>query len=320
MADYVICARNILAKGKKFGDEPAPSSYLLVPEDAQPAPSQAEDSGDKWAKRVLADATKGVAKGQLGNILVFVHGYNNTQATVMERHRQLRSDLSSAAFRGVVVSFDWPSADKDLFYLEDLVDANKSAIQLVADGIMLLAAKQVPDCKVNIHILGHSMGAYVTREAFTAADDADELAGKTWYTSQVLLIAGDVSSASLGADEHRSSGLYRNCTRLTCYSSRHDKVLALSNIKRAGIKPRAGRVGLPDNAPSKAVNVDCSDYWTTIPKSQKVIGSREHSWHIGDPTFTRDMIDTLNGVDREVTGTRTPVGTGTNRFQLKRPE
>ena len=315
MPDYVLCARNV--KGKKFGSEPAPSSYLFVPDDAQPSPDQAQSSGDKWATRVLADARKGVPKGELGNILVFVHGFNNSQQTVMERHRRLRDDLSAGGFKGVVVSFDWPSGDKGLFYLEDLVDANKSAFQLVGDGIMLLARLQVPDCKVNIHILAHSMGAYVTREAFTAADDADDLAGKTWYTSQVMLIAGDISSGSLSEDEHRTSGLYRNCTRLTCYSNRHDGVLALSNVKRAGVKPRAGRVGLPDDAPSKAVNVECGDYWTTIPKSQRVIGNREHSWHIGDPVFTRDMMDTMNGIDREVMETREVIET--KRFRLIPP-
>lgn len=315
MPDYVICARNV--KGKKFGAEPAPSSYLFVPDDAQPSPAHAQSSRDKWATRVLADARKGVPEDELGNILVFVHGYNNSQQTVIERHRRLRDDLSVGGFKGVVVSFDWPSGDKGLFYLEDLVDANKSAFQLVGDGIMLLAGLQVPDCKVNIHILAHSMGAYVTREAFTAADDADDLAGKTWYTSQIMLIAGDISSGSLGEDEHRTGGLYRNCTRLTCYSNRHDGVLALSNVKRAGVKPRAGRVGLPDDAPSKAVNVECGDYWTTIPKNQKVIGNREHSWHIGDPVFTRDIIDTMNGIDREVMVTREMIKT--NRFRLIRP-
>lgn len=270
-----------------------------------------------WATRVLADARKGVPKGQPGNILVFVHGYNNSQRIVIERHRRLHDDLRADGFAGVVVSFDWPSGDKGLFYLEDLVDANNSAYQLVGDGIMLLAGLQVPDCKVNLHILAHSMGAYVTREAFTAADDADDLTGKTWHTSQIMLIAGDISSGSLGQDEQRTAGLYRNCTRLTCYSNRHDGVLGLSNVKRAGVKPRAGRVGLPDDAPSKAVNVDCGDYWTSIPKHQKVIGNREHSWHIGDPVFTRDMIDTMNGVDRDVMVTRSLMET--NRFRLIRP-
>jgi hypothetical protein len=86
MPDYVICARNI--KGHKFGAEPAPSSYLFVPESDQPSPDHAHRSGEKWATRVLADARKGISKTEMGNILVFIHGYNNSQAVIMRRHRR----------------------------------------------------------------------------------------------------------------------------------------------------------------------------------------------------------------------------------------
>ncbi len=318
--DYVICARNV-KNDKRFGSEPAPSSYLFVPEDPDVLPKATPDqlrTPDAWAKKVIAEGRKGVRAGDNGNILVFVHGYNNSQETVMHRHRRLRLDLRAAAFKGIVVSFDWPSGDIGAFYLEDLVDANKSAFQLVRDGIMLLAKYQEPDCLVNIHILAHSMGAYVTREAFTAADDADDLAGSAWHVSQIMLIAGDISARSLKAGDHRSDGLYRNCTRLTNYSSRHDGVLNLSNFKRAGVASRAGRNGLPDEAPDQAVNVDCSQHYASIPDDQPVIGSREHSWHIGDPVFTQDMIDTMNGVDRASGSTREPAG-APNRFTLVRP-
>lgn len=316
MTDFVICARNV--KGRRFGSEPAPSKYLAIERDEAPQPTanQIVEDRAQWAKR-LQTAARAAATGGMTNVLVFVHGFNNDQATIMRRHRRLRDDLSRARFRGVVVSFDWPSGNVGAFYLEDLSDANQSSLQLVKDGIMLLASLQQPDCTVNVHILAHSMGCYVTREAFTAADDADDLTGRTWRISQAMLIAPDISSRSLRAEDHRMDGLYRNCTRLTCYSSHHDNVLALSNVKRAGVAPRAGRVGLPDSAPAHAVNVDCSRYWESIPGDQPIIGDRGHSWHIGDPVFTQDMIDTMNGIDRGVRPTRDLVAP--NRYILKRP-
>ena len=319
MPDYVICARDV--KGKNFGSEPAPSSYLVVPDGAQPRPSKDHLLDQKkWAVKVMAEARKGVPANGEGHILVFVHGYNNDQKIVMERHRRLRDDLKAANFPGVVVSFDWPSGNVGAFYLEDLQDAHNSAYQLVGDGILLLASMQQPDCKINIHILAHSMGAYVTREAFTAADDIDNLTGKDWRVSQIMLVAPDVSSRSMGTSDHRSNGLYRSCNRLTCYSSRHDDVLKLSNVKRAGVAERAGRAGLPSDTPDQAVNVDCSDYWLSIPKSQAVIGDRKHSWHIGDPVFTRDMIETMNGVSRGVAATRQELAPpAQNRYKLARP-
>ncbi len=92
-----------------------------------------------------------------------------------------------------------------------------------------------------------------------------------------------------------------------------DSVLKLSNAKRFGVAPRAGRVGLPEIAPSKAVNVNCSDYFETLSKDPLILqrdqlkkfGSYEHSWHIGNQIFTRDLFETLRGdLDRTVIPTR----------------
>ena len=144
-----------------------------------------------------------------------------------------------------------------LNYLEDRHDAKQTALQLVTDGITLFAEEQGTDCTINVHLLGHSTGAYVIREAFDDADDAS-LANNSWLVSQIALIGGDVSSASLSDTTASAESLYRHCTRLTNYSNRHDAVLKLSNAKRVGMAPRVGRVGLPTDAPSKAVDIDCS--------------------------------------------------------------
>jgi esterase/lipase superfamily enzyme len=302
--DFVMCARNVKDRRRRFGDEPGETKFLFVPEDAQPVPSQAK-SKTEWAKAVIAEATvsRTPERIPIGDILVFIHGFNNSQSTVMERHRKLKSSLREIGYQGTVVSFDWPSGDSGVAYLEDRHDAKKTAMQLVTDGIFLLADLQQPDCRINIHLLAHSMGALVVREAFEDADDSHASA-TNWIVSQILFIGGDVSSGSLSADDSDSESLYRHGVRLTNYSNRHDGALALSNVKRVGIAPRVGRHGLPDDAPFKAINVDCSDYWETIPSTQPVIGSREHSWHIGDPVFTRDMLYTIEGLERNVIPTR----------------
>lgn len=77
-------------------------------------------------------------------------------------------------------------------YLEDHHDAKQTALQLVTDGITLLSAEQGPDCTINVHLLGHSTGAYVIREACDDADDA-QLLNSSWLVSQIALIGGDVS-------------------------------------------------------------------------------------------------------------------------------
>lgn len=131
-----------------------------------------------------------------GDIVVYVHGYNNSQETMLARHRRIRQGLESHGFEGVVVSFDWPSADSALNYLEDRTDAKQTALRLVDEGIAAFAALQRPDCRINLHLLAHSMGAFVVREAFDDADDRPAIAAHSWSVSQVILVAADISSAS----------------------------------------------------------------------------------------------------------------------------
>lgn len=312
-ADYVMCARAV--EKNRFTAEPGPTFFLRVPEQELPAPTHAVARKDAWVKRLRKESTWGKdsrTKVDRGDILIFIHGYNNSQAIVMKRHRQLKADLAQAGWRGTVVSFDWPSADMTLNYVEDRHDAKQTALQLVTDGIALLSAEQGPDCTINVHLLGHSTGAYVIREAFDDADDAT-LTNNSWLVSQIALIGGDVSSSSLSAGNASSEALYRHCTRLTNYSNHHDAVLKLSNVKRVGMAPRVGRVGLPADAPSKAVDINCSEYFHSLEsdparrtQDQKAeIGAFNHSWHIGNTIFAKDLCETLKGdLDRTVLPTR----------------
>jgi hypothetical protein len=81
-----------------------------------------------------------------------------------------------------------------------------------------------------------------------------------------------------------------------------------SNAKRLGTAPRAGRVGLPLDCDAKAVNVDCSNYFThkSPPAGAGISGiAYTHSWQFGDLVFTRDLAMTLEGaIDRNVIPTR----------------
>lgn len=304
--DYVLTVRD--KSGDGFGEEPSATRYLIVPDGEIPKPAHAEGARIKWAKQVIEAADP--AKTGQGHILFFIHGYNNSPQSVIATHRALKLDVGSLGFNGVVVSFDWPSGDSVLGYIEDRVDAKITALRLVTDGIKLLAAFQTPECHVNFHVLAHSMGAFVAREAFDDADDRN-FQGHDWMVNQMMLIGGDVSSKSLAAGNPDSASLYRHSQRLTNYSSRHDSVLAVSNVKRAGVAPRVGRIGLPAEIPPRAINVDCTEYWAASGH-QSV-----HSWFFGDAVIARDIVDTMNGVDRMVMVTRRTLTE--NRYELIKP-
>lgn len=237
-----------------------------------------------------------------GDVLIFVHGFNNSMSAVMARHDLLQTRLKKAGFDGVIISFDWPAADSALNYLEDRSDARATAKHLVDGGIRVLSDMQLrqrtDQCEINVHLLGHSTGAYVIREAFVRADHDADIALVNWTVSQVMFIGGDISASSIV--NGKSNCLHRHSARITNYSNPFDSVLKLSNAKRVGLAPRVGRVGVPDGAEDKFVDVDCGDHWDSGKKKDP------HSWHFDDALVTKDMALTMVGdIDRWRIPTRT---------------
>lgn len=302
MPDYIFSVRN--QQDKAFGSRPGPTRFLKVPGNEEPSPGHAI-ARKLWVEELLALAHTGedpFTGKACGDLVVLVHGYSHSPAEVAARHRQLQGDLAAAGFRGLLVSFDWPSEDHAINYLEDRKDAKLTALRLVDDGIALLAAQQLRGCKINVHVIAHSMGCYVLREAFDDADDRPAIAASNWNVSQVCLISADVSRASMAESDARSRSLYRHCTRLTNYQNPYDAILKLSDVKRAGVAPRAGRRGLPATAPDKAVNVNCGEYFHQAYGDHRDNG---HSWYFGDPVFLADLAGTLAGnLDRRVIARR----------------
>lgn len=321
--NYVLCARNV--RDGKFGTDFGESRYLKVPRTEPASPKHAIDAGT-WF-RELRDLADGLADGVIspkGDVLVFIHGYNNTPEDIARRHEVLQDDLSHEGWRGVVISFDWPCEDSTLNYLEDREDAAATAQFLVSHGIALIVKGQIKhQCETNIHLLGHSTGAYVIMEAFSAAEKVGGFFKQAWRIGQVAFIGGDVSAGSLDADSDWGKPMFARIMRLTNYSNGFDDVLAVSNAKRLGTAPRVGRVGLTEQAHPKTVNVNCSEYFQNLdPKSQRQkLGWWNHSWHIGNPVWTRDLAMTMEGLyDRNVLPTREKRTDGLYLVKGERPQ
>lgn len=309
MTDYVICARKV--KNGEFTATPGPISYLRVPDGSQSYDaSMATSDRSKWVAEVqgLADGDENPNSiSPSGDVLVLVHGYNNDIQSVLTRMRQLRANLKAEGWHGEVIAFDWPSDNQVLNYLEDRSDAAQVASELVSSGLLLLMKTQKAGCKTNIHLLGHSTGAYVIMEAFSQSDKNGVLFKEDWRIGQVAFIAGDVSQASLGLESDWNAPMFRRIMRLTNYSNPYDSVLAVSNAKRLGVAPRAGRVGLPADVNAKAINVNCGAYFETVDPAQQpgTVGSWTHSWALNNRVFARDLAMTMEGaIDRSAVPTR----------------
>ena len=300
MPDFLITSRRI--RRGEFIAEPGRALFLKVPSNRTPAPDHSI-ARKSWLDEVMHAGHTGQddhSGEDCGDIAIFVHGYNTSPADVARRHRKLSRGLRRAGFGGALVSYDWPSDDRAINYLEDRVDAKLTALALVRDGIALLAATHKRGCRHNVHVIAHSMGAYVVREAFDDADDRPAIAASNWNISQLCLVGADISSRSMAADDARSRSLYRHATRVTNYFNPYDSVLKLSNVKRAGVAPRAGRRGLPDEIPERAIDVNCG----ARHKGQHG-DDPGHSWYFDDTAFIADLAATLAGdTDGRVTAAR----------------
>ena len=323
MTNYVISVRNI--KNSKtgqssFGNEPGITRYLEVPDNEMPQADKHQIPQKEWLKLVLERAEVGkypkdsqspVSEYAYGDILIFVHGYNNSIEDVMHRHNLLQKRLKEQGYKGAIVSFDWPSATRTLGYMEDRADAKATANKLVKDGIALLARNQIAQdrnkCDIDIHLLGHSTGAYVIREAFYEANQNRSISRINWQVSQLIFIGGDIARKSLSISDSKSQALFKHAIRITNYQNPFDSALKMSNVKRLGTEPRIGRVGLPSDAPENIVNVNVGKFWSSLDKQEsEASGNWSHPWHFDNETFAKDLFFTIEGdIDRSSIPTRT---------------
>ncbi len=315
---YLMCARNVVSRA--FGAEPGDIRFLKVPMERGRLPKPSDEiDPNRWIREVtvLAQRTKGGKTGSDGDVLIWVHGYNNDLPAIMKRQSYLVADLENAGFDGAVVSFDWPSDDSTLNYIEDRSDASAVARHLVTDGVTRLNQLQDAGCKLNVHLLGHSTGAYVILEAFEQAQRDGELYKSPWRVDQIGFIAGDIAATSLDAGPNGAKTMFDRCVRVTNYFNGDDHVLAVSNAKRFGTSPRAGRVGATSNRDGKVANVDCRTWFEQKdPATSTFDGTFAHSWYIGDAVWARDWAMTMNsGLDRRAIPTRSVRANGDLELQ-----
>lgn len=295
--------------------------YLVI-DDTNQAIREIPKAND-WADEVLAafPQTAGVT-GRVrpaGELLFLVHGFNVSQEAALKFHSDSLASLRKAGWNGELISYDWPSDGLVFAYLPDRANARASASQLVRSGISLLESRQRRDCAINVHLMAHSMGAFVTQQAVTWAYQ-DVPPG--WTLGQVLLVAGDVDYTVFSANNTSAVKFDEHAGRLTAYCNRFDKALLVSNVKKIGLAPRLGRVGLPDDSPQMMAEVDCSDLFTAVDPGlgNDLDPVATHCFYFGREEFWQDAVLTLaGGIDRSVYPNRSPaIGARVaNRFSLQ---
>jgi esterase/lipase superfamily enzyme len=177
------------------------------------------------------------------DVLVYVHGYNQTFASAAVDAARLSDRLT---FRGDTVLFSWPSANKLLNYVADRESAMWSRDALEATLDSLAANPQTG----RIHIVAHSMGSMVTIEALRQlhARRGDYLASKI---GAIVFASPDLDVDGFASSVRRVGPLAQH---MTIVIATDDRALAVS-ATLAG----ATRVGSAEKARLEALGLNVID-------------------------------------------------------------
>lgn len=181
--------------------------------------------------------------GRIGSnrdILLYVHGFNVNYDEARYRIAQIADD---GRFGGVTVLYTWPSTDSLLNY-----GAAKENAAAARDALTKLIHRltELPDVG-RVHILAHSMGAWLTMEALRedALTGGPDLNGKL---GDVLLAAPDID-----LNVFRQQLTRIDPAHVSVLVSANDRALSISRTL-AGDRPRLG--GLNLNAPADRAVLD----------------------------------------------------------------
>jgi esterase/lipase superfamily enzyme len=178
--------------------------------------------------------------GRIGvnrDILVFVHGFNNSFAGVRMRAAQIAAD---SRFGGVPILFTWPSKNELFGY-----EADKDSAMASRDALEALLEQLAATPGVGkVHILAHSMGAWLTMEALRQASLAGhrDLEG---HLGEVMLANPDIDMDVFATQMARITP-----AKVTVFATANDRALSLSSVI-AQSRQRVGAIN-PKNAEDKA--------------------------------------------------------------------
>jgi esterase/lipase superfamily enzyme len=242
--------RTIGTSSVLFGNKDQPVTLLTAstrdindPRARSPIISYAKQTVDLKNRITIEDVDQNTflaaVRGQLGegfsttpgDVMVFVHGFNNKEKDAVTRAKTL---VNAISFRGVPVAFTWPSFGGGWgtrYYLYDLQSSTFSRDELVA----LLQSLASEGAVGRIHLVGHSMGCWLAMEALRQTSIAQQ-ANVLSKLSSIILLAPDIDEDVFDSQVAAIGPLAR---RIAVFAGTDDRALAVSAALAAA--PRLGK-------------------------------------------------------------------------------
>lgn len=253
----------------------------------------------------LEDLRTVMSSGPRTDTLVFVHGFNVSFTGALQAGAHLALSLQVEGRPVNVVVFSWPSDGEAvplMSYYSDREDARATGPALARAFLKfrdyVRALNEADYCQRCVHLLAHSMGAYVLRNGLQAVI-AKERDGLARLFDQIMLAAPDEDDDAFEA-EAKLKLLPRIGRQVTVYFNPRDKGLIVSDKTKAN-PDRLGSDGprMIDLIPKKVVLVDCRN---VAGDADRLI---EHSYYIRSEAMGRDISAVLSDEALEVIGNRT---------------
>lgn len=186
-------------------------------------------SGNAFLDSVLKEARK--AKVFQGQVLLFVHGFNNTFESALVAAAQLKRDLQ---FDGPVIVFSWPSSGVGTGYIRDRSSAEASVEHL--KEILTLLANSFDEKSVNW--LAHSMGSRILLQATYELLMAGGTFGQLTQLREIVLASPAMDWRFFLS---RLQAVRQLRKRVTVYCNPDDEALKIAEVKIAEDSPMVGR-------------------------------------------------------------------------------
>ncbi|MCS3741578.1 MULTISPECIES: alpha/beta hydrolase [unclassified Rhizobium] len=161
-------------------------------------------------------------------VIIFVHGFNNTYADAVFRFAQIVHDSGTDA---APILFTWPSRGRVFDYLYDKESANYSRRAL--EDLILQAVKS-PDVS-DVTILAHSMGGWLAAEALRGVAMREKsIPAKV---KNVILASPDID---IDVFRRQFTEMGPKRPHFAILTSKHDKALEVSGWLSGGVKRLGG--------------------------------------------------------------------------------
>jgi esterase/lipase superfamily enzyme len=248
---------------------------------------EVKDSAD--AQAFFAKVNQALAASPNSELLIYVHGSNNTVPRAAAQAAQFRHFTGR---RMVVLSFLWPSAGSILRYLTDVNNAART-VEPFARLIELLAKNTTAS---RIDVLAYSAGAQVLSPALARL--GTPRAGESRAELQQRLRLGQIYFAAPDIDTRRfvnELGAYIDIIdRVSIAANLNDSVLRFAAI--VGRASRAGRPNLSElSSEQTQFLVDASrklrfDLIKVDPNDIPNLPESSHDFWYDDPWVSSDMV------------------------------